>query len=287
MKRIFSFLFFFFFMAPMASMAGSPYDKELAYKVRFGQVSDIELLLKKGANPQGVNELDMPLVSVAASRRDGQAVPILRALIAAHANINQGGLSRQFPIIIAARNGDVEVMDFLLHEALADVSVRDPNGVLPRDIAAQSGYPEIAAMIDEIQQVRHATQAAMRSPERRLKLLHDYVYHHCAYAYLGTYYKTNQDPIAEDIQQDNLASHRTQLSLAMNDLIQVFNLPQAALGALGKESGKRIVKQFEELISNRYRREHGIGQDGDMEKRCEAITSDLLKANPALTNTGS
>lgn len=264
------------FTAANPALSLTVYDKELLYKVRFGQAADVQLLLSKGADANQLNEVGMPLVSVAASRRDGQAVPILRALVAAKADIDQGGASRQYPIVLAARAGDKELMKFLLDEAYADFNVRDMNGQSPREIASYYGFSEIAEMIDAINDARASALKDMYSPERREQLVHDAIFHYCATSYLYFYFSTKQDPISAEEQQEMLELHKGQVTVAVNDLGQIFQINGQTIMPLGQEAGKRVAGQLEALISNRNRRKYGVGTPEDLEKRCEAITQDIV-----------
>jgi hypothetical protein len=264
------------FAAASPALSLTVYDKELLYKVRFGQAADVQLLLIKGADANQLNEVGMPLVSVAASRRDGQAVPILRALVAAKADIDQGGTSRQYPIVLAARAGDKELMKFLLDDAYADFNVRDMNGQTPREIASYYGFTEVAAMIDAIHDERASALRDMYSPERREQLVHDAIYHYCATSYLYFYFSTKQDPIPADEQQEMLELHKGQVTVAINDLAQIFQINGQTIMTLGQEAGQKVAAEMEALISNRNRRKHGVGTPEDLEKRCKTITQDII-----------
>jgi hypothetical protein len=265
---------------PTSATASSVYDKELLYKVRFGQAADVELLLKKGANPNQLNEVQMPLVSVAASRRDGQAIPILKALRQAKADIDQGGLSRQYPILIAARVGDKALIEYLLYEAYADTEVRDANGQQAREIATHYGHREIADMLDYIAQERDATRQAMQSPERRTQLIRDLVFHYCANNYQHYYFKSKQDPISAAKQEETLSFHKGKVTTALNDLKQVFGMNGATLLGMGQATGEPLVKELNALVSNRNRRKHGFGTPEDLHARCGRIRDQILKKSP-------
>ncbi|MBY0354360.1 MAG: hypothetical protein K2Q12_01370 [Rickettsiales bacterium] len=268
-------------------LAAVNFDRELAYQVRFGQAADVMTLVQKGGNPDQINESGMPLVSVAASRRDGLAVPILRALVSGHANINQGGPSRQFPIIIATRQRDVELVAFLVREAKADLSVRDPNGALPREIAAHNNDTKIIAIIDEPVAQQLAELKARQAPERRALLLHDYIYHYCAHQYLYYYYSSKQDAVSPDIQTQTLAQHKGVITSSINDLQQFFGLQQESIFPIAKDVSQRLVAELERYISNRNRRKNGVGTPQDMQSRCERYTTKALEKSALPLTSGT
>lgn len=272
-----AFLLFALLLGGQPVRAASIYDKELPYKVRFGQATDVEILLEKGADPNQMNESGMPLVAVAASRTDGLAVPILRALIKAKANVNDGGFSKQYPIIIAARRGDAELMSFLLNEAYADFNVQDPNGAFPRDIAEHNGYLDLVAMIDAIQDERAKTLQDMYSPERRNQLIRELLFSSCGHNYMHYYFSTKQDDIPKEKQAEALELYKGRMVAALNDLQQIFQMDQTALLSLATDASKRIFNELEALISNRNRRKHGVGKPEDLEKRCGLIADAVMK----------
>ena len=99
--------------APILAFAAEDLNKELAYRVQFSKVGDVDILLKEGANPNYVNSLGFPMVAVAVSRNDSDALPILKALIEGGADANQGGDSNQYPIIIAINNNNLSIVKYL------------------------------------------------------------------------------------------------------------------------------------------------------------------------------
>ncbi len=271
-------MFLLLCVAAAPALAATALDKELSYQVRFGQAANVEMLLRKGADANQINEADMPLVAVAASRGGEAGVAILRALVKlGKADINQGNANAQYPILIAARNCDAPVMDFLLNEAFARFDVQDLNGTTPRDVAQQAGCTEVAGMIEAIDEERANAKKHMRSPERRAQLMRDFLTASCRLNYMNYYYSTKQDPIPKETQEATLESLRGEFTVAMNDLVQVFSMDRASLLVLAGDVNKQIFQQLEEMISNRNRRAHGIGMPEDIQKRCGAIVDDASR----------
>ncbi len=255
-------------------------QKELAYRVRFGGPSDVEYLIGKGADPNGVNEYGVPLVSVAAARTDGQAVPILERLVEGGADLNQGGPSRQYPIILAARNGDIELTEYLLDEAV-DTNVHDKNGITPAEIARYNGHDEVAALLAELE-IKHAEALEkMTSPERYRELMHALAFEYCATQYTHYYFKSGQDTFSEDYMQSKKDIHLGKISTISNDLYQIFQVKLEDMYKIRDYAFKKIYDQMEELISNRNRRKHGIGKPEDLEKRCTTIADEWMEMQDA------
>lgn len=245
-------------------------QKELAYRVEFGNESDVRLLLGKDGNPNGVNELGWPLVSIAARRTDGLAVKIVDILVKAGADINQGGPSRQFPIVIAARNGNVELAQYLLEQG-ADDAVRDRNGVQPVDIAKYYGHDEVYDIFEELALKRAEIEEKRRSPERFEELRRQLVLDACAAQYMGYYFKTGQDKFSEEHIHDEMADYQTQLTTDANDLYQIFKMDFEVIQDMRNYGATEVYKQLEALISNRNRRAHGVGTEKDRNERCGKI----------------
>lgn len=252
-------------------------QKELSYRIEFGNPNDVRILLDKGADPNGVNDLGWPLVSVAARRTDGKAVDIVDMLVRAGAELNQGGPSRQYPIIIAARNGDVALAHYLLQKGV-DTAVRDRNGVEPVEIAKYYGHEEVFEILQELALKRAEELERRRSPERMQELRRNLVAESCAAQYMAYYFKSGQDKFSDEEKEEALADRHTQMTTSINDLFQIFKTPMADIQVMRDYGAQKIYNEMESLISNRNRRKHGIGAEGDVEKRCGKIADEWQAA---------
>jgi hypothetical protein len=255
-------------------------QKELAYRVEFGSEADIKMLLEKGGDSNGVNELGWPLVSIAARRVDGQAVPIVKLLVAAGARLDAGGPSRQYPIIIAARNGDAELARYLLDQGV-DPEVRDRNGVQPLEIAEYYGHEEVRSIFAELKDKRAAAHAAMRSDARFRTLRYSLVYESCVAQYMHYYFKSGQDKFPKEYQEKKMTEIRDRIQAATADLYQIFRVSLNEIKVMRIEGARPVYLQLEELISNRNRRKHGVGKESDMKRRCTEIAEKWQKTQDA------
>lgn len=258
-------------------------QKELSYRIEFGNPNDVRILLDKGADPNGVNDLGWPLVSVAARRTDGKAVDIVDMLVRAGAELNQGGPSRQYPIIIAARNGDVALAHYLLQKGV-DTAVRDRNGVEPVEIAKYYGHEDVFEILQELALKRAEELERRRSPERMQELRRNLVAESCAAQYMAYYFKSGQDKFSDEAKEEALADRHVQMTTSINDLFQIFKTPMTDIQVMRDYGAQQIYTEMESLISNRNRRKHGIGAEGDIEKRCGKIADEWQAAQQAEDN---
>ena len=256
-------------------------DKELAYRVQFGNVDDVKYLLEKGANPNALNDIGWPLVTVAASRKDGQQIPVIKALIEAGADLDQGGGSRQYPIIIAARNGDLTMMQFLL-DADADITVKDTNAKTAHDIATHYGYDDIAALFDAIREDEAQMMKERLSPERQKKLIYDLAYAFCELQYQGYFISSKQEKLTEEEAQALMDEAKKKVNAARGPLLIDFGVPNETIKNMQKFSMNSIQKELDNLISNRFRR-----KTGSVRKEIYSAAVLLLPSNGMRLNSQS
>lgn len=259
-------------------------QKELAYRVEFGSAKDVEMLLGKGGNPNGVNDLGWPLVSIAARRVDGLTVTIVDMLVKAGADINQGGPSRQFPIVIAARNGDTDLARYLLEQG-ADSAVRDRNGVEPVDIAKYYGHMGVYDILEELAMKRAEEEERRRSPEHMRELRYNLVSKACAAQYMVYYFKSAMDRksrFSQEEMDDEMAALHTDLTSTATELYQTFKVGQEELVAMREYGKQEIYQQLEDMISPRNRRRLGVGKEGDREERCNKIADKWMEIQEGL-----
>ena len=269
-------LFMASFTPAYAQNSQAEYDKELIYRAGFGNASDVAGLLRKGANPNQFNEIGSPLISVAAGRFDGQAYTIVEQLIKAGADINQGGRSNFYPIVIAARRGDVKLVQLLL-ESGADVTVTDGNGVAPIDIARFDERDDIVTLMQEYKRKQEQAQVDRISPEKYDEHLRESVYGSCAMEYMRYYFHKNmgrpQDGTAESHQQkwiQHIQSHHAPLA-------SVFYVDSEKLLEAERRAALRIRAELEAMLRNSYRRRNGVGEDSDLQARCGTIADNWMK----------
>lgn len=245
-------------------------ERELLYRAAHGSASDVSLLLERTGKPDLQNEQGIPLLSIAAARTDGAAFDIVKKLVALGANINDGGAANHYPLHAAIEAGNGEMVTFLLKNN-ADYRLKDREGMSAAERAKQSLSPEVSdAMNAKIAQDA-AEYALLTSPAGKQKLRYDLLYHACALQYYTYYYQSGQDAVEKAEQKATLAPHQDGIKKAMAQLAQFFTYDKNMLEWEFNVGKKMIFKELEGLISNRYRREKGVGQSGDMERRCSLI----------------
>lgn len=121
---------------------------ELAYRAGLGRAADISLLIDKGANPNGVSEQGVPLIIVAAGRKDDEALNAVQALVEGGADVNARDANGQTALYHAARNGSLEIVDYLLKHHIDYYSL-DRNGDIARTIAFRAGHEDVVKHMDD------------------------------------------------------------------------------------------------------------------------------------------
>lgn len=246
-------------------------NEELAYRVRFSRADDILLLLKKGADVNAVNDVGLPMVSVATSRTDDDAISVLRVLMQNGADLNRGGPNNQYPVVIAARENNTKMMEFLIKEAKVDYTVKDLNGMLPLEIAEYYGNKESADYIRDLTQEKLAQERERRSPARQAKLTKELAFAVCEEEYMHYYYISKQDKHSKEEIANQITKRRMNVKDAMNELYTIFGVPPEITYSMKKMMEPEIVKQLDAMISNRQRRAKGIGSLADLHMRCDPL----------------
>jgi hypothetical protein len=260
-------------------------EEELAYRVRFSRADDVLLLIGKGADPNTVNELGLPMVSVAALRTDADAIPVMRALLEKGADINRGGTSNQYPILIAARENNLPMMEFLIKEAKADYTVRDLNGLLPLQIAEYYGNQEAADLVRDLTEQNLAKDRERTSLYRRDQMIEELGYKICEQQYMYYYYVSKQDKHSQDVVDAEIMRYREQVADVMGELYSVFKMPLSLQTSAAKYMQPLLSAELDSMISNRERRRRGVGTKKDVKQRCGRISAQwyesYLKAQEA------
>ncbi len=279
MRLIYILLLSAFFAAPSLAAEHTALERELIYRTAQGGAQDVALLAQRTLSPNLTNELGQPLLTIAASRSDAPALAIVQTLIDQGADVNFGGDGKYFPLIAAIQGGRADVVKLLLDSG-ADYRAQDAFGSSALIYAQQSPNADVKAIIEARAAQDKDDQAMLVSQENHDKLRYMLAYHACALQYYGFYYASGQDEIAQSQQQETLKTHQEGISKAMSHLAHYFNYKPSPLQALFYAGKKDIFEQLENLISNRHRRANGVGQAGDMEKRCKPIGQHYIKHQP-------
>ncbi len=152
---------------------------DLEYRAALGRADDVSILLKKGASPNAANKEGLPLLMIAAGRKDSEATNVVRALIEGGANIMIRDSNGQTALFYAARNGNKEMVEYLLKRRI-DYYALDNKGDIARTLAFRAGHYDLVALMDNFVkqqtfQLNSLEQAAKNSTTQQEldKQLHD------------------------------------------------------------------------------------------------------------------
>ena len=115
----------------------------------FGRLSVLEWLLVQGADPNIPAQNPMavcPIHSTSANRDPAAALTSVRLLVAYGAQLNVAQRGGWTPLHQAADHGHQEMVEFLL-EVGADPSLKSADGRTPREMAAEKGFDQTAALL--------------------------------------------------------------------------------------------------------------------------------------------
>lgn len=121
-----------------------------------GSDEAIRLLLDAGANPNLADELGFtPLLYVVSGQDIGNpevAIEIARLLLAAGADVNHASRADNSyawtPLMQAARNGEPELVRFLLGVEGIDLAARNTEGLTALGAAREEGFPDVVALLE-------------------------------------------------------------------------------------------------------------------------------------------
>lgn len=166
-----------FFCAANAAWAQTAPDtkNEIAYRAGLGRGDDVKLLIQQGANPNSKNEQGVPILLVAADRKDVQALPVVQALLEGGADVNAKDAQGQTALYYAARTGNAAVVDYLLKHKIDYYSI-DRNGDIARTIAFRAGHTDIVELMDnyvksQTLQLQNAYKTVELTPEQQQEQL--------------------------------------------------------------------------------------------------------------------
>ncbi len=276
--RFLSFLLLPFILVLLSAPArAADMADELAHRVAFGSAADVEILLGQGIDANTVTSAGTPLTAVAAGRSDGEALPILKKLADAGADLSAGGSAEDFPLIIAVRNNNYEMVKFLA-ERNVNFNVTDRNGATPKQIAEYYNNQDILGLIADMEAKKQAELEARRAPERFTEFYNKLVFEYCASQYISYYVKSKQDKLSEEESQIILSEQNTKVRDIILVLAQDFNADINQFEAMRQDVQDKIFKELDVMISNRNRKMRGVGKPKDMNERCTRIGKKWLAA---------
>lgn len=167
---------------------------DLAYRAALGRSDDIRLLIRQGASPNSTNAEGIPVLLIAAARKDAEALNAVQALLENGANVNAKDTQGQTALYYAARAGKTDIVDYLLKNKIDYYSL-DKNGDIARTIAFHAGHTDIVKIMDDY--VKGQTLQAQNTYQNATQLL-----------------KMQQEKEARDIARKAAAERKRQALIA-------------------------------------------------------------------------
>ena len=289
---------------------------EIIYRTSLGRAADVKILIEKGVSADEVNDTKTPLISLASSRSDAQALDIVKVLLEAGADLNKVDSRGRNALIYAAKSGNKAVVEYLLSKKIKFAAV-DNSGSNARSIAYQTGNIEIVEMLDNF--VRGQNDVARKESDKinkeiadKIKIyndkikeqiknetdeqnkikfaasktgaiqmaVHDLAFSSCSASYwefCNTYGQQTQFGAKEIIGYIN--SLNTRANEHANDLIKTYYVKKDIVENIMTVSSDTIKAQLSEYETNVARTDDGVGTVEDMNRRCNLI-ADTWQATP-------
>jgi hypothetical protein len=124
-----------------------PNQDEIVYRVNLGRAEDVALLLKGGQAANQTDPSGVPLLALAATRKDKEGLNVMKTLIESGANIDAKDREGQTALFYAAKQGNADAVKYLL-ENKASYYQTDNRGDIARTIAHRAGHKDIVEMMD-------------------------------------------------------------------------------------------------------------------------------------------
>ncbi|GEM_PF-3070664 len=261
--------FTLFFMLTHGALAQTASQKDaIIYSVAMGNAAELQYTLPENANLNITDINGWPLLGIAASRVDGEALPMTTLLVKHGADVNFSGENQYYPIMLAAQAGNKAVVEYLLSKG-ASYTVKDANGANLWQYANASGNEELIEIVKNKITTDRQHHMEMTSQAGLDKMVHTMAFHSCALAYYNYYYQSGQDEVAKSTQQKTLQAHTTELKQSMQKIRQYFPIKSRELQReVYEKIQKAVVNDLHQMVSNRQRRKSGVGTDADLKERC-------------------
>ncbi len=126
---------------------GTP-QSEIIYRIHLGRAEDVKLVLDSGISPNLTNDEGIPLLALAATRKDPEGISVMKTLLEAGADIDGRDTQGQTALFHAARVGNTDAVMLLLENNTNYYQV-DNNGDIARNIAHREGHTELLTAMDD------------------------------------------------------------------------------------------------------------------------------------------
>ncbi len=285
---------------------------EIIYRTNLGRVSDVKILIEKGASVDETNNSGVPLISLASSRSDGEGVDIVKLLVETKADINKTDSRGKTALFYAAKVGNKDTVEYLLANKIR-YSAIDNAGNTARIIAYQTGNYEIIEILDNFvrgqnAEVRQKYQEENKEIEERLKVynekleeqakkdrenqekirrelisaqpaltqeaVHNLSFASCAASYWEFCNSVQQQTEIGVIGLANsINTQNVRVKEFMDKLINEYFVANDLAQNITIVSGDNIKAQLTEFSSNDERKDNGVGSIDDMTRRCNSIAN--------------
>lgn len=247
-------------------------NDDLLYRITFGRVDDIVILLDRGAEtniygPTG----ETPLI-LAVNRKSEEAEAIIKALLAKGADPNFADRSGTYPLEGAIREGKANLIKTFI-EAGADIHLKSVKGEAMADLALQKNQQDITDIINARLKKEAEIEAQMHSPERLLTLVQQFSAKVCEYTYWSNYLSSGQNPKDDDSSRTKITKTKDLGEKLGSDIAR--NFPKIDVNSFMQYSSESISNVYKSYPDNKARADEGFGTDQDALKRCSPIADAL------------
>jgi hypothetical protein len=245
----------------------------MIYHAYFGNAEGMRRALSKGGDPNTKDEHNWPLLAVAADRSDDQAYPISYLLLKAGANPDIAK-DLHYPLINAIKNNNAPLVALLVADD-ANLRIYGPDGISAYKLAKKYNNPKIVYYLEKQFFEEAQTQQFLKSRLHLKQLTTQYAFHHCAFQYWGFYLRSKQD------KDMNVEAIKNRMRFYANGASELSKraahyfptVHEQKFDAIAEKQRDRIGNELNAMISNRNRREQGVGSIPDLILRCNLIST--------------
>ncbi len=282
-------LLFFAAVPAMAQEVSYSLDDDLIYRINFGSIDDVRILLGKGANPNTVSTTGDHALNIAVGRDDDESAPIVKALLDKGANPNLPDKSGTSPLVNAVVDNKTTIVSYLI-AAGADYHVKSPNGRTLVEIAQQNDNHDIAKLIQDRLDAEKQGANPVHTQEEFKRLVHQYVFYACSYQYWDFVLGSRQNPDKDKEINTSIGNIKADLTSIAGQLQNYYpNTQQTSLTSVADNASQQIYTTLNNMVSNRNRESQGVGTKNDADARCQKLSDQVtidfapsaLKQQPA------
>lgn len=269
-------LVFLCLLALPARLRADPLAEALIYHTYFSGPTEVKRLLDKGANPNATDSHGWTALAIAADRTDANATPIAALLLQKGADANRAK-ERNYPLINAIKNNNVSLVSLLLQHN-ANIRIRDAKGTTPLALARSMENPSIIYFLEKKIFEERQLQIYLGSRVRLRQIMEKFTMGHCQFEYWRFYVKSKQDKnMNEALLMRRLKDTMKEISLLTMQGSPYFStFRDGTHNTIATNIRTTIYNELNGMISNRNRRENGVGTEADAARRCGKITGKIL-----------